>query len=181
MGSIIVAMPRYDDAGRIAEIFKRSDIWENVRIVKQGSEILLTVENEDVDLVVCTGRLSDMGYEELSEYLPSGVNIILLTSDAGLIPFSSNIVKLLMPFKPGDLISTAKMLLPYGGYRVSKKKAERSPGEQKLIDHAKKLLMDNNEMSEPEAFKYIQKSSMDSGRTMAETASMIIMLANEYE
>ena len=56
----------------------------------------------------------------------------------------------------------------------------RSKEEQELIEKAKGILMNNNEMSEPEAFRYIQKSSMDYGRTLLETAAMIIALNEEY-
>lgn len=53
---------------------------------------------------------------------------------------------------------------------------KRSEAEQKIIEEAKALLIERNGMTEPEAFRYIQKSSMDQGRTMAESAQMIIML-----
>jgi len=38
------------------------------------------------------------------------------------------------------------------------------------------LLMERNHMTEQEAFRYIQKSSMDSGTNMVETAQMILLL-----
>ena len=38
------------------------------------------------------------------------------------------------------------------------------------------VLMERNHMTEEEAFRYIQKSSMDSGTNMVETAQMILML-----
>ena len=180
MGSILIAMPKLDDAERIASHLKESDIWESVRICRRGNDVLLEAENGEVDVVVCTKRLSDLGYEELSDYLPSRVKMLLLTSDAGLLPFSSNITKLLMPFKPKDLVATVKMLLPGDGYTARKRKIPRSEEEQKLIDRAKGILMNNNEMSEPEAFRYIQKSSMDYGRTLVETAQMIITLNEDF-
>ncbi len=176
MGTILVAMPGQDDAGRIAMILKRSGLWEDVRTCRKGADALNAAENEDVSLVICTKRLRDMGYEELASYLPPKVNIILLTSDAGLMPFSSNIVRLLMPFRTGDLIATVKLLMPAGGYVRKKKRPPRSEEEQKLIDMAKKMLMENNDMSEPEAFRYMQKNSMDSGRSLVETAQMLLML-----
>ena len=181
MGSIIIAMPKYDDAERIAGYLKESDIWEPVRICRKGSDVLLAAENEDVDAVICTKRLSDMGYEELSAYLPVRVNMLLMTSDAGLLPFSSSITKLLLPFRKKDLVATVKMILPQNSsYTEKRKKPPRSKEEQELIEKAKGILMNNNEMSEPEAFRYIQKSSMDYGRTLLETAAMIIALNEEY-
>ena len=50
--------------------------------------------------------------------------------------------------------------------------------ETKIIDEAKAMLMERNGMSEPEAFRYIQKNSMDFGRTMVESAQMILMFGN---
>ena len=53
---------------------------------------------------------------------------------------------------------------------------ERSKEEQDLINEAKALLMDRNNMTESEAHRYIQKCSMDSGTNLVETAQMIISL-----
>ena len=54
--------------------------------------------------------------------------------------------------------------------------AEGSPEEKKILDKAKAILMERNGMTEPEAFRYIQKTSMDTGRTSVETAEMILFL-----
>lgn len=178
MGGIIITMPKYEDANKIGDIIRRSDIWEEPVISTMGSETLRLVEDRDISLVICTKKFSDMGYEELSNYLPSSVNMILLTQDASLIPFSSNIVRLLMPFRSGDLINTVNMLLGDNGYRT-KKKIKRSDQDKKVIDQAKQVLMVRNGMSEPEAFRYIQKTSMDTGRSMVESAQMILMMNSE--
>lgn len=178
MGSVVVAMPKVEDANRIADIIKRSSIWEDPIVCSLGSETLNLSKERDVSIVVCTKKLKDMGYEELSDYLPSFVNMVLLTQDAELVPFSSNIIKLLMPFRSGDLINTINMLTPVREVK-SKPKPKRSLEEQKLIEKAKEILMVRNEMSEEEAFRYVQKTSMDSGRTMVETAQMIIMMNAE--
>ena len=67
------------------------------------------------------------------------------------------------------------MVLP-GGYRPRNAKKARSPGDKVTIDKAKLLLMERNNMSEPEAYRYLQKNSMDMGRTLLETAYMILSL-----
>ena len=56
------------------------------------------------------------------------------------------------------------------------KKPPRSDAEKKLIDDAKRLLMERNDMTEPEAFRYLQKTSMDTGRGMTDTAEMILLM-----
>ena len=51
--------------------------------------------------------------------------------------------------------------------------------EKELILKAKALLMDRNTMTEPEAYRYIQKCSMDSGTNIVETAEMVLSIMNE--
>lgn len=58
-------------------------------------------------------------------------------------------------------------------YNPSRKRSEK---EQEEIAKAKQILMKQKDMTEPEAFRYLQKCSMDSGRTIVETAQMIILL-----
>ena len=38
------------------------------------------------------------------------------------------------------------------------------------------MLMEKNNMTEQEAFRYIQKCSMDSGNTMVESATMVMSI-----
>ena len=175
MGAILVAMPRHEDSSRISDIIRQSDIWEDVFVCDTGSEVLRRIEDMDISLVVCTRRLSDMGFEELHDYMPARMNMLLLTKDVQIGLFSSNIVILQMPFKTSDLISSIKMILP-GGYRPRNAGKARSPGDKLTIDKAKLLLMERNNMTEPEAYRYLQKNSMDMGRTLLETAYMILSL-----
>ena len=178
MGAIIVAMPKITDSQRIADIIKNSEIPNELITCATGSEVLRKVEDMDVDLVVGTKAFSDMGFEELVNYLPMNVKYVLLTKDSTLNYFSDNLVKLMMPFKPSDFVNTLRMLLPDFIFHT-RRRPKRSEEEQRTIDEAKQVLMDRNEMTEPEAFRYIQKTSMDTGRTMLESAQMILMLNSE--
>ena len=52
--------------------------------------------------------------------------------------------------------------------------------EQKaVIAQAKALLMERSRMSEEEAHRYLQKSSMDSGTNMLETAQMVLTIMSD--
>lgn len=174
MGAILVAMPKHEDSDRIADIIRRSDIWEEVFICDTGSEVLRRIVDMDISLVVCTRKLRDMGYEELYNYMPVSMNMLLLTKDVRTDLFSSNIIIVQIPFKTSDLVSSMRMLMPSGYRRREKKTATRSEGDKLTIDKAKRLLMDRNNMTEPEAYRYLQKNSMDMGRTLSETAQMIL-------
>lgn len=179
MGTVLIAMPKSEDAMRIEKIIQSYGIYHDTEICQTGSEVLRTANDRDSGVVICTKRLKDMSYSELSEYLPSTFSIIVLTSDSSLETFSDRMVKVMLPFKGSELASTVEMLTE-GFVRCKKKKQSaprvRSEEEKKVIEDAKLILMDRNGMSEPEAFRYIQKTSMDTGRTTVETAEMIILM-----
>ena len=104
--------------------------------------------------------------------------MIVMTKDASVETFTDRMVKLILPMKSSELASTIDMLL--SGYMRQRKKKRRTPrvkseAEKQTIDQAKLLLMERNGMSEPEAFRYIQKISMDTGRRAVETAEMILI------
>lgn len=178
MGSIIIAMPKHDDANRISSTIQKFGMAHDIEIYSQASEILRITHERDYGVIICTKRLRDMSYTELAEYLPDNFKIIILTSDMSLDTYSDNVIKLGLPFKGSDLAATINLALE-GYYRLRRKKkgpVKRSEEEQKVIDKAKEVLMDRNGMTEPEAFRYIQKNSMDCGRNMVESAEMIIMM-----
>mgnify|MGYP003327822108 CR=1 FL=1 len=126
MGCILIAMPKYEDANRISDMIRRSGEAIETRPCQNGNEVLRTLSNQDVSAVICTKQLKDMGYEELSTYLPNNVYMILLTKDSGFVPFSSNIISLVMPFKTEDLLVTIRKVVPEVFERPNKKETEES-------------------------------------------------------
>ena len=58
---------------------------------------------------------------------------------------------------------------------IKRAKKRRSESERQIIESAKLLLMEKKDMSEPEAHRYIQKISMNSGVDVVETAQKIIL------
>ncbi len=179
MGAIIVAMPKHEDSERITSIIRQSDIYADTLICASGSEILRRIEDMDISLVICTRKLPDMGYEELHNYLPATLSMLLLTKDVQIGLYSSNIIVLQMPFRTSDLVNSARMLLPEQMTGRRKGPPARSALDKQTIDRAKALLMARNNMTEPEAYRYLQKNSMDMGRTLTETAHMIVSMIDE--
>ena len=53
-----------------------------------------------------------------------------------------------------------------------------SAGKTEIKD-AKELLMARNHMTEEEAHRYLQKTSMDSGTNLVETAQMVLSMMTE--
>jgi len=181
MGNVLIAMPKPEDSHHIERLIRSHGMLVDTEVCTSGAEILRIANDRDCGVVICTRRLRDMSFSDLAEYLPTSFGIIVLTSDVSFETFSDRTIKLLMPFRNGELISTVEMMSMRTYKRERKKKTERPPRERsekekQIIDSAKLILIDKHGMSEPEAFRYIQKTSMDTGRTTVETAEMILLL-----
>lgn len=92
--------------------------------------------------------------------------------DAGAMAY---IVK---PFTQADLVPAIELALSrYRELKVLEAEIADLSGRfeaRKLIDRAKGLLMDKREMTEPEAFRWIQQNAMDKRVTMKAVAEIVV-------
>ena len=179
MGTILIAMPKTDDSNKLCSLIKNSGILDDVEICHTSAEILRIANARDCGVIICTKTVFDMNYLSLAEYIPNYFGMIVMTKNIDLETTSERMVKLMLPLSSRELISTINMIssmVDRSHRRKRKLPPRRSEAEQKIIDEAKKLLMNRNAMTEPEAFRYIQKCSMDTGRNMVDSAQMILML-----
>lgn len=182
MNSIVVVFPKKEVAANIRNILAR-DGMDVVGVCTTGAQALQCVDMLDEGIVVCGYRMQDMFYSELRECLPESFEMLLIASPDkwgnGLV---RGVVGLPMPIKVYDLLNTMEMML-HNLQRRRRKRREaaknRSPEQKALIEKAKALLMERNNMTEEEAHKYLQKSSMDSGTNMLETAQMVLTIMSE--
>ncbi len=122
--------------------------------------------------------MKDMMYTELREYLSDRFEMLLVVSpDRWNEENPEGVVGLSMPVKVYDLMNTMEMMLKSVERKRKKRRAglkNRNPKQQEFITQAKELLMTRKHMSETEAHKYLQKSSMENGTNMVETAQMVL-------
>jgi len=82
------------------------------------------------------------------------------------------------PFKPADLLPAIQIALARHEELLSLESeiAELSDRleTRKMMDRAKGLLMTQMKLSEPDAFRWIQKASMDRRLSMAQVAKAVI-------
>lgn len=179
MGSIIIALPRQADAGKIKEILLRHG-FRNVYMTGTASGVLKETERLSHGIVISGTKLPDMDYTELVDCLPECFELLLLDSKQNVSARrQTGLVALTMPVKAYEFIDTVRMMLENMERHVSRKKkprTTRTEKEENYIRNAKYVLMERNHMSEEEAFRYIQKSSMNTGTNMVETAQMILTL-----
>lgn len=179
MVNIIVVLPKLEEAKTIKNILVRSG-YQVTGICTTGAQAITQADGLHDGIVICGYKLEDMIYSELHECLPPGFELLLMASQRLLSECSGDgIVCLSMPLKLNDLLNTVQMMTDGIERRRRKKKQQpqtRSAEETKLIKEAKEMLMARNHMTEDEAHKYLQKTSMDSGTGIVETAQMVLMM-----
>lgn len=180
MSVILIVLPKPDDGKKVRKILM-SHGFSNVFAYPTASALLQDVNRHNCGLVISGYRLKDMYYRELAESLPSFFEMVLIGSASTVSEAEAGILSLTTPLKVYDLVNTVQMVLSQIERRFRKKKPpkKRTSREENYIRNAKFLLMERNHLSEEEAHRYIQKSSMDSGTNMVETAQMILMLMYE--
>ena len=151
-----------------------------------GEEAVRLVRELQPDLVVMDVKMPKLDGISAAEQLNADGNIapvVLLTAfsqrelveraaEAGALAY---VVK---PFTPADLIPAIEIALSRFQQVVALENevavlAERFE-TRKLVDRAKGILNDKMGLSEPEAFRWIQKASMDRRLTMQDVAKTII-------
>lgn len=179
MVNIIVALPKQEECTGIRNILARNG-YRSLYVCNTGAQAISQAEDYENGIVICGYKLPDMVYSYLKENLPSGFEMLILTSPKFINEcYGNDIVCLTMPLKLEDFISTVNMMaeeLERRRRRARLAPKVRNEKDIQLISEAKELLMARNHMTEDEAHRYIQKNSMDSGNSLVETAKMILTL-----
>ena len=170
----------------------RMDIVETLREhgfdviaeASDGEQAVKLVSEQKPDLLVMDIKMPNMdGITAAEKLSDSKTPIVLLTafsqkelvdraSEAGAMAY---VVK---PFTPNDLLPAIEIALSRHA-QLTALEAEISDLNErfetrKLVDRAKGLLNEKMNLTEPEAFRWIQKASMDRRLTMQEVAVTVI-------
>lgn len=179
MVNIIVAFPKVENGKNIKNILVRNG-FQVTCICTNGAQVMKEANNLHEGIVVSAYRFADMMYRELREYLPKEFEMIVISSKSQWQENGDNgVISLSMPLKVYELISTLEMVSYTTERRRRKRKSvpkKRTREEQELIDRAKEILMSRNNMTEEEAHRYLQKTSMDNTTSFTETAQMILSM-----
>ncbi len=179
MVNVVVVFPRIEDAKSVRNLLVRSG-YKVSAVCTSGAQALSAVDRLGSGVIVCGYRYPDMIYEELYNNAAPAFEMILVASARALAEgVADGVVSIEMPLRPHDLLSSLDMVAENIERRRRQKRTQppkRSEKDRKLIDEAKALLMERNHMTEEEAHRYLQKTSMDSGTNMVETAQMVFAL-----
>ena len=170
----------------------RMDIVETLReygfdVVAEagdGEQAVALCEQHKPDLLVMDIKMPNMdGITATEKIAPMKIPVVLLTafsqkelvdraSEAGAMAY---VVK---PFTPNDLMPAIEIALSRHAQFTALEAEIQDLNERfetrKLVDRAKGLLNEKMNLTEPEAFRWIQKASMDRRLTMQEVATTVI-------
>ena len=176
--SIVIVLPKIEDAKKIRTVLNRYG-FSVAAVCNTGANALASMSELDGGILVCGYHMKDMYYRDLLEYKPEYFDLLLMGSQSVISEAPSSVLCVAMPLKVSDLVNTVSMMLTQLERRWKKNRKKPKPRnwkEQNYISNAKMLLMERNHLSEEDAYRYIQKCSMDSGTNMVETAQMVLML-----
>lgn len=149
-----------------------------------GEQAVALVNEHKPDLLVMDIKMPNLdGISAAEKLVGSKTPIVLLTafsqkelvdraSEAGAMAY---VVK---PFTPNDLLPAIEIALSRHAQLTALEHEITDLNERfetrKLVDRAKGLLNEKMNLTEPEAFRWIQKASMDRRLTMQEVAITVI-------
>lgn len=179
MINIIVVLPTMDAAKGVKNVLVRGG-FRVTGICTTGAQAISQADGLHDGIIISSYKLPDMLYSQLQELMPKGFEMLLMASQKLIGEcYGSGVITLSMPLNVNDLLSTVNMMADGIERRRRKQKAmpkQRDEKQTKVIKEAKEMLMARNHMTEEEAHKYLQKTSMDSGNDLAETAQMILAM-----
>ncbi|HIX24345.1 MAG TPA: ANTAR domain-containing protein [Candidatus Lachnoclostridium avicola] len=187
MKGIVIVFSKEEDGKKIGRALERNGFQDAV-CCSTGAQALQEASMMDGGIVISSVRLKDMHCSQLREYLPEGVELLVIGSEAMLSDCPPDVMTVSSPIRVFDLVNTVRMMMSRGdrrrGMRAGGSHSQenvrhgktRSPEDEQAIRKAKQLLMERNRLSEEAAHRYLQKRSMETGRTMAESARMVLVL-----
>ena len=172
MNSLLVAFAGEKTRKYVCQLFENTEFSVDA-VCGTGLEILSHVDKSYRGAVLCGGSLYDMSVEELHDSLPKGAVMVLLAGEAELGGLECpNAVKVSAPATEERLIEA--VWEAQGLARERTAVPQRSDADKQLIMEAKELLMAQKGLTEQDAYRLIQRTSMNSGAKMVHTARGIL-------
>lgn len=167
MFSIIVAFPKMEDANKIKSLLIRSG-FKVQGVCTNGAMAIQMAEQIERGILICGCKFADMTCRDVKAALPFDVSMLVLASKRVWDLYGGdNIIFQEMPLKVHELVNTLEMMIRVSEkYRKKPKNSKPKPRndeEKELILKSKNHAYGKNNLSEEEAYRYIQKNSMDSG------------------
>ncbi|MCD7723501.1 MAG: ANTAR domain-containing protein [Clostridiales bacterium] len=168
MREIIVVYPVKRTAMLICSLLAKNELAVS-DICALGATALSIAHNKAQCVIVCPFMMKDMSAAELANSVPQGVDIVAL-ANGGSLEYMGNLITLPLPVDPQQFVQTVKILADSRTQSFTK----RSRNDKEYIDKAKECLISAMNLSEEEAHKYLQQTSMKTRKSILELAMEIL-------
>ena len=156
-----------------------------------GEEALALAEQHEPDLAVLDVKMPKLdGISVASKLQELSIPVVMLTSfsDTDLVKSATEagaMAYVVKPFSSNDLLPAIQIALSRGQELLDLEAEIADLTERletrKLLDRAKGLLQIKMKLTEPEAYRWMQKASMDRRLTIAQVAETVITQLGEDE
>ncbi|GAA0077864.1 nitrogen fixation two-component system response regulator GnfR [Clostridium sp. CTA-5] len=176
---IVIALSNTETATKLKNLLMQEG-YNVIALCNSGNELIRLVIKNSPDLVLVGHKFKDMSLLDVYETLVDTTSFLAIVNE----PYKSFIEEDTDIYCIGTKISNVLLtnaidLIFQSKRRIKKLKEkveelEHTLEERKLIEKAKGKLMLDSGITENEAFRYMQKLSMDSGRKLGEIANLIL-------
>lgn len=134
--------------------------------------VVMDIKMPKLDGISAAEKISELKIPVVLLTAFSQADLVARAADAGAMAYVTK------PFKPSDLLPAIQIALSRHEELTSLEAEIADLSDRletrKLMDRAKGLLQSKMKLSEPDAFRWIQKASMDRRLTMAQVAKAVI-------
>lgn len=124
-------------------------------------------------IIIMGYRFDGVHIDDLLEDMPKDFTVIFIGDKLQLDSCENeNVFKLSVPLHKTDLICAVEMFTTIES--TYKPIDEKNVEEHRIINRAKRILIDAYSMTEDQAHRYIQKKSMDTGKKLVDIARIIL-------
>lgn len=174
----------------IVETLKEAG-YDVVADAGDGEEALALATEHEPDLAVLDVKMPKLdGISVAAKLQELSIPVVMLTSfsDTDLVKSASEagaMAYVVKPFSSNDLLPAIQIALSRGQELLDLEAEIADLSERletrKLLDRAKGLLQIKMKLTEPEAYRWMQKASMDRRLTIAQVAETVIKQLGEDE
>lgn len=179
MAGCIVAFPREEDVRAVRNLLVRNG-FPVTGTALSGAAALSLSEFTEGGIMICACQFRDMFYTQLRDRLGPDWEMILICNPSRLPEgVGENVVHLSVPLRTDELVRTLRTMEEETRRKQRLRRgkpAKRSGKDLRDIAAAKRCLMKKRGFTEEEAHRYLQRLSMEGGRSLPETAQMILRL-----
>ena len=171
--NVFIAFSKKETALAIAKMV----ISSGYRVASVSTNIVDTIHNVSYykdGVIICDCGKNGAYLKEAIYDLSDSFSVVVIGNREQLAGYSGDrIFKLAVPLKKNDLMCSLDMLSTVESSYMPTINS-KNDDELKMIDRAKRVLIDVYSMTESQAHRYMQKKSMDTGRKMADIARIRI-------